>query len=685
MKEKGKIMKKMKRFSAVFLTFIMVLSLFANTKAAALDDSTTFSITNGVLNSYNSTQTNVVVPAGVTEIADTAFQNSGVTSVTLPEGLTKIGRYVFNYCTSLKTINIPDTVTSIGDGTFKSCTSLKSITIPDSVTTIGTDVFSGDTTVIYGSDSSAAHTYAQNNKINFRETGTSYPIYSGSFSGATKSEKLENAVEKAFSYLKKDMNEFEKAEVMHDYLVLNTKYDYANYVNNTIPYDDYTAYGVLVNHIGVCGGYASAYAVLMNLLGIETDVAMNDDHAWNLVKLNGNWYHIDTTWDDPIPDRPGITAYDFFVLSDSKIKNFSDHESWYSGVPSATDTQFDNNFWGAYTHADFNKLQTPVIASVALDTSSYKNTVGTTYKFLAKSNIGEYVYAKAADSSIVQIEETDYDADHDGWLIPIKGLKAGTTTITAVSASGATASFPVTFKNNFESDTNGSFSVLSGSTYQFMITAPSRPTFSCGSSSFKVVASSSSGNKYYYKVQAIGTPGQGCGFYVNGAFIAAATIIVPPAYSDTTGTFNVTAGNTYQFMITSAARPTFGVGSGSFKLVSSFSSGNRYYYRVQAVGSAGQGSGFYVNGRSIAVANIIAPVSSSDTTGTFSVKKGNTYQFMITSTGRPSFAVGSGSFKLVSSSTSGNKYYYKIQAVGNIGEGSGIYLNGKVIAVANVA
>lgn len=674
-------MKKRVRLLSVFLAISLGFSLLANTYVSADDG---FTISNGILQKYTGAQNSVTVPSGVTEIADSAFSGcTGVSGVTLPNSVSRIGKYAFYQCTNLKIVNLPDSVHTLDDGAFAGCTGLTSVTVPDSVTSFGSNLFAGDTAVLYGSNSSTAHQYATNNKINFREIGTKYPILTAPISG-TGSVGVENAVKAAFSFVKKDMNEFEKAQVMHDYLVLNTKYDYANYTANTIPNDDYTAYGVLVKHTGVCAGYASAYSILMNLLGIPTLVMTSDTHAWNLVKLDGNWYHIDTTWDDPVPDRPGITAYDFFVLSDNKIKTFADHESWSTSAPAALDTKFDNYFWGAYTHEDFNVLETPVISTVTLDTSSYKNQVGTSYKFLAKTNIGELIYAQAADSSIVQVGNPEADEANNGWLIPIKGLKSGTTTVTAISASGATASFPVTFTNNFTSDTNGSFSVLRGNTYTFMITAPSRPTFACGSGSFKLISSSSSGNHYFFKVQATGTTGQNSGFYVNGAFVASAEITAPPAYSDTNGTFSITAGNTYQFMITSSAQPSFACGSGSFKVVSSSQSGNRYYYIVQAIGSTGDGCGFYVNGKAVAIGNIIAPVSSSDTTGTFSVKQGKTYQFMITSSGRPSFACGSGSFKLVSSSSFGNQYYYRVQAVGKVGDASGIYLNGKRIAVADV-
>ena len=72
---------------------------------------------------------------------------------------------------------------------------------------------------------------------------------------------------------------------------------------------------------------------------------------------------------------------------------------------------------------------------------------------------------------------------------------------------------------------------------------------------------------------------------------------LPPApfQSDTAGRLLVKKSGTDQFLITSSIQPEFGIGSDSFKLLSSSHAGNRYYYRIKAVGSAGQASGIYVN------------------------------------------------------------------------------------------
>lgn len=70
-----------------------------------------------------------------------------------------------------------------------------------------------------------------------------------------------------------------------------------NYVENG-NYLQHTAYGALVNKEAVCEGYAKAYKLLMDAMGIPCDVVINEEHAWNVVCLEGNWYLVDVTNDD---------------------------------------------------------------------------------------------------------------------------------------------------------------------------------------------------------------------------------------------------------------------------------------------------------------------------------------------------------------------------------------------------
>ena len=87
--------------------------------------------------------------------------------------------------------------------------------------------------------------------------------------------------------------EYDTALWLHDWLIYNADYDYT--------YTNYGPEGVLLQGMGVCQSYSLAYQLLLDEFDIENMVisATEMDHAWNLVKLEGKWCHIDCTWDDP--------------------------------------------------------------------------------------------------------------------------------------------------------------------------------------------------------------------------------------------------------------------------------------------------------------------------------------------------------------------------------------------------
>ena len=103
-----------------------------------------FEIKNGVLVKYRGNDTDVVIPDGVTEIGDYAFNGcKSLSNITIPEGVKKIGNSAFAGCSSLKSITMPESVTSIRDFAFKECKALKNITIPEGVARIGEWAFEG--------------------------------------------------------------------------------------------------------------------------------------------------------------------------------------------------------------------------------------------------------------------------------------------------------------------------------------------------------------------------------------------------------------------------------------------------------------------------------------------------------------------------------------------------------------
>ena len=135
--------------------------------------------------------------------------------------------------------------------------------------------------------------------------------------------------------IKVSMNDHQKEKAIHDYIVTHVAYD--------ITYSGYSAYDALKNGLTVCSGYAQLAYKMLKESGIETKIVLGtsngENHAWNLVKLDNIWYHLDCTWDDPVPDVKGRILYDYFNLNDKKISE--DHSFEKLDYPAATKV-YDN-------------------------------------------------------------------------------------------------------------------------------------------------------------------------------------------------------------------------------------------------------------------------------------------------------------------------------------------------------
>lgn len=115
--------------------------------------------------------------------------------------------------------------------------------------------------------------------------------------------KVENIRTNAINNLT-DINDYNKILSVHDSLVNSLEYDTTLNKINT-----HNMYGALVEKNVVCEGYAKSFKYLLDALNIKnilvSGIATNssnesESHMWNYVELNGKWYGVDVTWDDPI-------------------------------------------------------------------------------------------------------------------------------------------------------------------------------------------------------------------------------------------------------------------------------------------------------------------------------------------------------------------------------------------------
>lgn len=163
-------------------------------------------------------------------------------------------------------------------------------------------------------------------KIDFR--------YVDSVEELKRKEKLVN--EKVQEIVKNtttdDMGEYEKEKALYDYLVNNCEYD-MDTLNSGVWDKNNDEYSALINELSMCKGYAQAMNRLLKAVNIESKIVIGNiidteepdkeklGHAWNIVKINGKYYHIDATWDSTYTHMYNEASDYFFNLSDEEIES----------------------------------------------------------------------------------------------------------------------------------------------------------------------------------------------------------------------------------------------------------------------------------------------------------------------------------------------------------------------------
>lgn len=170
-----------------------------------------------------------------------------------------------------------------------------------------------------------------------------------------KQKQVDRAVEEALESVDtSSMTEEEIALAWHDYLAANIAYDYDNLQNNTLPEYAYDIYGAFVEKKAVCQGYALAYMYLLQKENISCGIASSQaaNHAWNVIEIDGKWYHADATWDDPVYDNLGRVMHNYFLIStDTLLSDEAKKSDYITETPitesyqEATDKSFEDEFW----------------------------------------------------------------------------------------------------------------------------------------------------------------------------------------------------------------------------------------------------------------------------------------------------------------------------------------------------
>lgn len=244
----------------------------------------------------------VKFPASVKRIGFDAFRNSGLVSLSLPSTIQGIASGAFSYCDGLYNVDFKCKQPSIT--VFQNCDNLR----------------------YFNSSLILNHNPKTGEPI--LNSGVLNELYAVSVSYSTikKCPCIQQYATEYINYIirtntKESDKDIVKARKLHDWLVAHTEYDHEAGGVANIAMESWSPFFHKKSNgkfYAVCNGYAGAYKILLDAAGIECYHVMgnpftgNSGHAWNIVNVAGNYYHVDTTWDDGSSD-----PYNYFMRSDA--------------------------------------------------------------------------------------------------------------------------------------------------------------------------------------------------------------------------------------------------------------------------------------------------------------------------------------------------------------------------------
>lgn len=162
-----------------------------------------------------------------------------------------------------------------------------------------------------------------------------------------KDAAILSAAEEALAIVPQEASDYERELLLHDWLLDHCTYDDTAHAPRTPAGREHSRdpYGPLVEGTGICLGYATTFQLLMDLTGVECITVVGaskesrQDHAWNMVKLDGEWYCVDPTWNDTGDREEEKPRHTLFNCTSDYMRE-TNHQWDYANTPRATATRF---------------------------------------------------------------------------------------------------------------------------------------------------------------------------------------------------------------------------------------------------------------------------------------------------------------------------------------------------------
>jgi uncharacterized repeat protein (TIGR02543 family) len=220
--------------------------------------------------------------------------------------------------------------------------------------------------------------YGTSNANSKRTNVFTIGVYSEFASGDSRSAATKRVKKQLTSWkktLSKYTSDYDIALAAHDLIMDKVVYDEDIYDSD---YDEdsrysQSAYSVLCGDLTVCAGYTLAYEMIMNAMGVDCIGVTSDEHAWNKVILEDNWYNVDCTWDDT------GGKYFYFARNDINIKGDGYHNPtglWVYYLPECTMDTYSGYSAPGELPVVSSVAKTPKI-NIIKNTNSYLVTIET--------------------------------------------------------------------------------------------------------------------------------------------------------------------------------------------------------------------------------------------------------------------------------------------------------------------